>query len=159
MSLSLVSKVRVGFGPEKQRRTAASWRPRPDGPGQGSPTLTSLSPRRLAFFIYVAKFSTYSTPSCRPERYSSTSRAFNSLRLCWAIHSARQWFSKPLKVVSPESFFAFLTRSSLSTTVVLICSPIILRSYGGWTMSRTIYRYFDSGSGRVSDFTRPSLFP
>lgn len=33
-----------------------------------------------------------------------------------------------LGVVSPESFFAFLTRPSLSTTVVLICFPITLFS-------------------------------
>jgi hypothetical protein len=71
--------------------------------------------------------------SCRPERYSSSKRAFSSLRLCWATQSAKQLFSRALKVVSLESLLAFLTRPSLSTTVVLICSPVITMSYKNHT--------------------------
>src|SRR5262249_41735215 len=58
--------------------------------------------------------------SCRAERYSAANRVFSCLRVCPAIQSARQVFSKPLNVASGEIFFAFLTRSSLSITVVLI---------------------------------------
>jgi hypothetical protein len=71
--------------------------------------------------------------SYRPERYSSSKRAFSSLRLCWATQSAKQLFSRALKVVSLESLLAFLTRPSLSTTVVLICSPVITMSYKNHT--------------------------
>ena len=101
--------------------------------------------------------------SCRPERYSSTNRAFNSFRLWWAIQSAKQLFSKPLRVVSPDSFFAFLTRSSLSTTVVLICSSVILMSYKDHTYDGPcqdhLLLHFASGSGRSWNFTTLGFVP
>jgi hypothetical protein len=60
--------------------------------------------------------------SCRAERYSGTNRFLSSFRVWLAIQSAKQLFSKPLNVVSRDSFLACLTRSSLSTTVVRMSS-------------------------------------
>jgi hypothetical protein len=44
-------------------------------------------------------------------------------------------FKSALKVVSPDSFLAFFTRSSFRITVVLICTSSIRQSYNNHTLA------------------------